>query len=75
MRITKIATYETKGSPMSAGDIQENVRFYDPHTSLGSHTGKIVKRKYHQTTLWMMLYDDGTIEELTNGDLRRIRKI
>jgi len=56
---------------MKERDIKENARFYDPRTEL---SGKLVTRKYHQTTLWMMLHDDGSIEELTNGDLRRIRK-
>jgi len=70
MIITKIAN-----NKMTIDDIYENVSFYDPRTSLGSHTGKLVKRKYHQTTMWMMEYDDGTIEELTNGDLERIEKI
>lgn len=61
-----------KKNAISEDDIREDVRFYDPRTSLGSHTGRLVTRKYHQTTLWMMLYDDGTIEELTNSDLERI---
>jgi hypothetical protein len=53
---------------MKVEDIKENVRFYDPWWG----KGKLVTRTYHRTTLWMMLYDDGTITELTNGDLRRI---
>lgn len=57
---------------MNELDIRENIRFYDPRRSQG---GKFVMRKYHQTTLWMMLFDDGTIEELTNDDLRRIKKV
>jgi len=56
---------------MLEADIKENARFYDPQLSQG---GKLVTRKYHQTTLWMMLYDDGQITELMNADLRRINK-
>ena len=57
---------------MNESDIHEGVRFHDPRSYLGSHTGKLVTRKYHQTTLWMMLYDDGTIQELHKGDLNHI---
>jgi len=51
---------------MNEDDIRENVRFYDPTRH---QSGKLVTRKYHQTTVWMMLYDNGSIEELHNGDL------
>jgi len=57
---------------MTLRDVRENVRFYDPSWSQG---GRLVTRKYHQSIVWMMLYDDGTITELTNGDLRTIKKI
>ena len=57
---------------MRESDIKENARFYDPRQRW---EGTLVKRKYHQTTLWMMLFDNGEIEELTNSDLRRIKKI
>ena len=60
-----------KKSAMTSDDIRENVRFYDPRYSQG---GKLVTRKYHQTTLWMMLYDNGEITELTNSDLKQIEK-
>ena len=70
MKIIKLV--KTLKIAMEGDDVYEGVRFYDPRTSLGSHSGKLVKRKYHQTNVWMMLYDDGTIEVLTNGDLKRI---
>jgi hypothetical protein len=57
---------------LSRNDIQEGVRFFDPERN---QKGKLVTRKYHQTTLWMKLYDNGEIEELFNGDLKRIQKI
>jgi len=57
---------------MTTEDVKENVRFNDPRFE---KEGKLVTRKYHQTTLWMMLWDDGTIEELTVSDLKRIEKI
>ena len=57
---------------LSRDDIQEGVRFFDPERK---QKGKLVTRKYHQTTLWMKLYDNGEIEELFNGDLKRIQKI
>ena len=59
---------------MNIDDIHENTRFYDPRTYRGSHEGRLVTRKYHQTTLWMMLYDDGNIQELTQSDIRIIQK-
>jgi len=59
---------------MQVSDIHENARFFDPSTSLGAKTGKLVTRTYHRTTLWMMLYDDGTIQELMVGCLERIEK-
>lgn len=54
---------------MLESDIKENARFYDPQLNRG---GKLVTRKYHQTTVWMMLFDDGQITELMVADLRRI---
>jgi len=57
-------------SAMNEDDIRENARFYD---SSRHQSGKLVTRKYHQTTgLWMMLYDDGEIEELHMGDLEHL---
>lgn len=61
-----------KKASLSKEDIHENIAFYDPQRNL---EGKLVTRKYHQTTVWMMLYSDGTIEELTNSDLARIEKL
>jgi len=57
---------------MTMDDLQEGVRFRDPRND---QEGALVTRKYHQDTLWMMLWDEGTIEELTNSDLSRIEKI
>ena len=57
---------------MRESEIKEDVRFYDPRQHW---EGRLVKRKYHQSILWMMLFDNGEIEELTNSDLRRIKKI
>ena len=54
---------------MNEDDIREDARFYDSQRHQG---GKLVTRKYHQTTVWMMLYDDGSIEELHKGDLEHI---
>lgn len=48
------------------------MRFYDPRCHA---EGKLITQIYHRTTLWMMLFDNGEIEELTNGDLARIEKI
>ena len=59
-------------SSMRDDDIYDGARFFDPRQRW---EGTIVKRKYHQTWVWMMLFDNGEIEELTNGDVRRIRKI
>lgn len=55
-----------------ATGLEENTRFYDPRTD---EEGTLVTRTYHGTTLWMMLYDSGEIEELTVSDLKRIEKI
>lgn len=55
-----------------ATGLKENTRFYDPRTK---EEGTLVTRKYHQTTLWMMLYDSGEIQELTVSDLERIKEI
>lgn len=57
---------------MVRADIRENVRFHDPRINVGAQNGTLVTRTYHRTTLWMMLYDDGTIMELHNGDLEKI---
>ena len=57
---------------MVRSDIRENVRFHDPRIKVGAQNGKLVTRTYHRTTLWMMLYDDGDIVELHNGDLEKI---
>ena len=50
--------------------IREDAHFYDPRSN---EEGKLVTRKYHQTTLWMMVYDSGEIQELHVGDLKRIK--
>jgi len=57
---------------VESSDVKENMRFYDPRYR---QEGKLVLRKYHQTTLWMMLYDSNEIQEFTNSDSRRIKKI
>ena len=55
-----------------ATGLKENTRFYDPRTE---EEGTLVTRTYHQTTMWMMLYDSGEIQELTASDLKKIREI
>jgi len=52
--------------------LRENARFYDPRTD---EEGTLVTRAHHGTTLWMMLYDSGEIQELTVSDLKRIENI
>jgi len=52
--------------------LEENTRFYDPRTD---EEGTLVTRTHHGTTLWMMLYDSGEIQELTVSDLKRIENI
>ena len=61
-----------KESAITEGDIKEHTRFYDPERH---QKGELVTRKYHQTTLWMKLYESGEIEELFKGDLSRLEKI
>lgn len=51
--------------------IKENDRFYDTERH---QTGTFVLKTYHNTTLWMLLYDSGEIEELTMGDLKKLLK-
>ena len=58
---------------MTIKDVKENVKFFDPQTCLGPNKGKLITQIYHRTTLWMMLYDNGEIQELTCGDLLRIQ--
>jgi hypothetical protein len=70
--LVKLAKGLVMQAAMDEKDIREGSRFYDPRRR---QEGKLVKRKYHQTTLWMMLFDDGIIEELTNADLKKIEKI
>lgn len=53
-------------------EIEEGTRFFDPRVN---QKGTLVKRRYHQTTVWMMLYDSGEIEELHGGDLDVIEEI
>jgi hypothetical protein len=64
-----IAVLEEGGD---AAGLEENTRFHDPRTG---EEGTLVTRTYHGTTLWMMLYDSGEIQELTLSDLKRIEKI
>jgi len=56
---------------MTVKDLVSGTRFYDPSRHQG---GELVTREYHRTVLWMILYDDGGIEELTASDLKRIEK-
>jgi len=70
--LVRLAKSLVAQTAMRENDIRENARFYDPSRR---QEGTLEMRKYHQTTVWMMLYDDGTIEELTNSDLRRIKKV
>jgi len=56
---------------MDFTDIKEGKRFYDPRRGQG---GKLTARTYHNTGLWMMLYDDGTLEELLVSDLKEIQE-
>jgi hypothetical protein len=57
---------------MEIVDLEERVRFFDKRRN---QYGILVTRKYHKTTLWIMLYDDWTIEELTQSDLKTITKV
>ena len=51
--------------------IKENERFYDKERH---QMGTFVLRDYHNTKLWMLLYDSGEIEELHGGDLKHLLK-
>jgi hypothetical protein len=57
---------------MEITDLEERARFFDRKRN---QYGVLVKRKYHQTTCWVMLYDDWSIEELTTSDLKTINKV
>jgi hypothetical protein len=57
---------------MDITDLEERVRFFDKRRN---QYGVLITRRYHQTTLWIMLYDDWTIEELTTSDLKTITKV
>lgn len=57
---------------MKISDLQdENITFFDKRIN---KYGKLIKVKYHQTVCWMMLYEDGIIQDLTVSDLIVISK-